>query len=61
MKYNDNSPFYKLLATKYKKEDEALGIAIVEAHPEVAKLAWHGPDEARAAICQREYRAALRC
>ena len=44
MKYNDNSPFYKLLATKYKKEDEALGIAIVEAHPEVAKLVWHGPD-----------------
>ena len=45
MKYDDNSPFYKLLVTKYKKEDEALGIAIVEAHPEVAKLAWPGPDK----------------
>ena len=45
MQYNDNAPFYRLLSTKYKKEDEALGIAIVEAHPEVAKLAWQGPDE----------------
>lgn len=45
MQYDDNSLFYKLLATKYKKEDEALGIAIVEAHPEVAKLEWQGPDK----------------
>lgn len=45
MQYDDNSPFYKLLATKYKKEDEALGITIVEAHPEIAKLTWHGPDK----------------
>ena len=45
MQYDDNSPFYRLLATKYKKEEEPLGIAIVEAHPEVAKLEWHGPDK----------------
>ncbi len=45
MQYDDNSPFYKLLATKYKKEDETLGIAIVETHPEVAKLERQGPDE----------------
>lgn len=45
MQYDDSSPFYKLLATKYKKEDEVLGIAIVEAHPEIAKLTWPGPDE----------------
>ena len=45
MQYDDNSQFYKLLATKYKKEEEALGVAIVEAYPEVAKLAWLGPDE----------------
>lgn len=45
MQYNDNSPFYKLLTTKYKKEEETLGIAIVEAHPEVAKLTWPGPDK----------------
>ena len=45
MQYNDDSPFYKLLAMKYEKEDEALGISIVDAHPEVAKLVWPGPDE----------------
>ena len=45
MQYDDNSPFYKLLTTKYKKEEEALGIAIVEAHPEIAKLTWPGPDK----------------
>ena len=45
MQYDDNSPFYKLLAMKYRKEDEALGITIVEAHPEVAKLTWSGPNE----------------
>lgn len=43
MQYDESSPFYKLLATKYKKE-EGLGITIVEAHPEIAKLAWPGPD-----------------
>lgn len=45
MQYDDNSPFYKLLATKYEKEEEAFGITIIEAHPEIAKLMWPGPDE----------------
>ena len=45
MQYDHNSPFYKLLATKYEKEEETLGIAIVEAYPEIAKLTWPGPDE----------------
>lgn len=45
MQYDENSPFYRLLATKYKQEEESLGIAIVEANPEVAKLKWLGPDE----------------
>ena len=45
MQYDENSPFYKLLATKYKEEEEDLGIAIVESHPEIAKLEWPGPDE----------------
>lgn len=45
MQYNEKSPFYKLLATKYKTEEESLGIAIVEAHPEIATLTWDGPDE----------------
>ena len=44
MQYDDNSPFYRLLATKYKKEEEAHGIAILEAHPEIATLTWPGPD-----------------
>ena len=45
MQYDDNSPFYKLLAMKYKEDEETFGITIVEAHPEVAKLAWPGPDK----------------
>lgn len=45
MQYNENSPFYKLLATKYKQEEESLGIEIVEAHPEIATLEWPGPDK----------------
>lgn len=45
MRYDENSPFYKLLATKYKQEEEALGITIVEANPEIAQLTWQGPDE----------------
>lgn len=45
MQYDGNSPFYRLLATKYKQEEETLGIAIVEAHPEISKLEWLGPDE----------------
>ena len=28
MQYDEDSPFYKLLATKYKSEEEDLGIAI---------------------------------
>ena len=44
MLYDEKSPFYRLLSTKYKHEEEALGISIVEAHPEIAKLTWEGPD-----------------
>ena len=45
MQYDEDSPFYKLLATKYKEEEEDLGIAILESHPEITKLEWPGPDE----------------
>lgn len=45
MSYDVKSPFYRLLATKYKHEEEALGISIVEAHPEIAKSTWEGPDK----------------
>ena len=45
MTYAEDSPFYGLLATKYDaaREDEA--IAILEGHPDLAKLEWLGPDE----------------
>lgn len=45
MQYDENTPFYRLLATKYKTEEEELGVAIVESHPEIAKLEWPGPDD----------------
>ena len=45
MLYDENSPFYRLLSTKYKPEEEALGISIVEVHPEIAKMIWEGPDK----------------
>lgn len=45
MQYDENSPFYKLLATKYKEEEEDLGIAILESHPVIATFEWPGPDE----------------
>ena len=45
MQYDENSPFYKLLATKYKEDEEDLGIAIIEFHPEIATFEWPGPDE----------------
>ena len=45
MQYDEDSPFHKLLATKYKEEEEDLGISIVESHPDIAKLEWLGPDE----------------
>ncbi len=45
MQYDEKTPFYKFLATKYKSEEEDLGITIVEANPEIAKLEWPGPDE----------------
>ncbi len=45
MQYDKNSPFYKLLATKYKQEEEVLGVTIVEANPEIAQLTWQGHDE----------------
>lgn len=28
MPYDENSPFYRLLSTKYKHEEETLGIAL---------------------------------
>ena len=42
--YQENSPFYKLLATKYDQEKEMIGIQILKDHPEIATLEWPGPD-----------------
>jgi len=43
--HGPDNPFHRLLATKYKREEEALGIEILDAHPELAMLEWPGPDE----------------
>lgn len=44
MQYNEQHPFYCLLATRYdpKREDEA--IRLLKAHPKLATLTWLGPD-----------------
>ena len=43
--HHENDPFYKLLATKYDQEKEALGIQILNDHSQIATLEWVGPDE----------------
>ena len=45
MRYPEDSPFYRLLATRYDpgREQEAMGI--LEQAPELARLEWPGPDE----------------
>jgi ankyrin repeat protein len=45
MTHDENSPFYRLLATKYQPDREAAAIAILEAHREIARLEWPGPAE----------------
>jgi len=45
MKYSENSPFYRLLATKYDEKREAEALEILRQHPELATLEWPGPDE----------------
>lgn len=45
MTYDQSSPFHQLLNTKYEPELEAMAIAILEAHPEIATLQWPGPSE----------------
>lgn len=41
----ENHPFYRLLATKYKKEREDEAIEILNANPELATMLWPGPDD----------------
>lgn len=44
MSYDPDSPFYRLLATKYDADKEAEALAILDQHPAIATLAWPGPD-----------------
>ena len=44
MSYNEDSPFYQLLATNYAAERESEAIEILDEHPEIARLEWPGPD-----------------
>ncbi|MCG8409218.1 MAG: ankyrin repeat domain-containing protein [Phycisphaerales bacterium] len=42
--FDENSPFFRLLAAKYDPDLETAAIGIVERHPELARLEWPGPD-----------------
>jgi ankyrin repeat protein len=44
MEYAEDTPFYRLLATRYDPDREAEAIAILDAAPEVARQEWPGPD-----------------
>jgi ankyrin repeat protein len=45
MEFPSDSPFYRLLATKYDSEREQEALEILAQHPELARLEWPGPDE----------------
>ena len=45
MKSTDETPIYRLLATKYDPDREAEAIAILVQTPELARLEWLGPDQ----------------
>jgi ankyrin repeat protein len=44
MQYAEDSPFYRLLATRYDAAREQEAIMILEQSPEIARLEWPGPD-----------------
>jgi hypothetical protein len=44
MRYTEDTPFYRLLATKYDAEREQEAIEILDKAPEIAQLEWPGPD-----------------
>jgi ankyrin repeat protein len=43
--YDEKSPFYQLLATKYQPDLEAAAITLLERHTEIATLEWPGPSD----------------
>jgi len=58
MQYAPDSPFYRLLATKYDPAREQEAMEILVANPEVAGFEWPGPDvliEAGADMNDRRY------
>jgi ankyrin repeat protein len=44
MQYAEDSPLYRLLATRYDAAREQEAIDILEQAPEIAQLEWPGPD-----------------
>src|SRR5688500_8510468 len=44
MRYTEDTPFYRLLATKYDADRELEAIEILIQHPEIAQLEWPEPD-----------------
>jgi len=44
MRYTEDTPFYRLLATKYDPASEQKALEILDESPEIAKLEWPGPD-----------------
>ena len=42
--YSEDTPFYRLLATKYDPRREVEAIALLDQFPELARLEWPGPD-----------------
>ena len=44
MRYSEDSPFYRLLATKYDAEREHEALEILDKAPELARLEWPGTD-----------------
>lgn len=44
MQYSEDTPFYRLLATRYDDVREQEAIEILEQSSEIARLEWPGPD-----------------
>src|SRR5436190_23731672 len=40
----EDTPFHRLLATKYDADRESEALEILDQHPDLARLEWPGPD-----------------
>ncbi len=45
IEYSEDSPFYRLLTTKYDEDREVEALEILQQQPQLAILEWPGPDE----------------